>query len=131
MRHFELDFLLNIMIFSAVAIYIEGIVNFLNMRANQLARGPRGLPDFIPMSLKTKIFSFFTDKGYVILFRLLYYIDYLLFNKFCVFIIFRRISPESKDRAVCYFLVLGLLINNYRLDFSVISNSLKSVKVEP
>ena len=47
----------------AVAIYVDGILNFLNMRANHFAAGPRGLPDHVPMFLRSKIFRDFTDDG--------------------------------------------------------------------
>ena len=40
-----------------------------------------------------------------------------------------RVNPETKDRAACYILVLALLLNNYVLDFSVISAAVKSVGV--
>ena len=41
---------------------MEGIVKFLNMRAPDFAKGARGLPEMIPMSIRHKIFHFFTDE---------------------------------------------------------------------
>lgn len=87
----------------AIAMYMEGIIHFLNMRAKEFSKGPRGLPEFLPMGLRQKIFNVFTDE--------------------------QRISPESKDRAMCYILVLGLIINNFILDFSQITNSIKGIRV--
>ena len=52
----------NILIKQGIAIYMEGIVQFLNMRAQHFAIGPRGLPEMIPMSIRHKIFQFFTDE---------------------------------------------------------------------
>jgi len=88
----------------AVAIYMEGIVTFINLRSNQLVKGVKSLPDFLPLSIKNKIFESFTDDS--------------------------RVTPESKDRATCYIMVLGLIINNYSLDFSIISNSLRFIKMQ-
>ena len=45
-----------------IAIYMEGIVQFLNMKSQQFAKGARGLPEMIPMSIRHKIFNFFTDE---------------------------------------------------------------------
>ena len=62
------------------------------------------MPEIIPMSIREKIFRVFTDDG--------------------------RISPESKDRCVCYVLVLALIISPYFvLDLSVVTASIKSIGV--
>ena len=45
----------------AVAVYMEGIVTFINLRSNQLVKGVKSLPDFLPLSIKNKIFETFTD----------------------------------------------------------------------
>ena len=45
----------------AVAVYMEGIVTFINLRSNQLSKGVKCLPDFLPLSIKNKIFETFTD----------------------------------------------------------------------
>ena len=49
----------------AVAIYMEGIVQFLNLRSSQFQIGPKVLPMFVPWALKNKIWETFTDQGYV------------------------------------------------------------------
>ena len=41
---------------------MEGIVQFLNMRAQQFEKGARGLPEMIPVFMRNKIFNFFTDE---------------------------------------------------------------------
>ena len=107
----------------AVAIYMEGIVQFLNLKSSKFQVGPKVLPNFVPYPLKNKIWDVFTDQGYVMFWK-----DYFSWNY--VFQFFRRISPESKDRAACYVMILGLMINNYNLDFSLLSNTIKSVKVD-
>ncbi len=87
----------------AIAMYMEGILQFLNMKANQFSKGPKALPEMLPMALRHKIFATFTDD--------------------------QRISPESKDRAVCYILVLALTCSKFVLDFSTVSTSIKAKKV--
>ena len=47
----------------AVAIYVDGIFQFLNMKGNHFSAGPRGLPEHIPIFLRQKIFDNFTDQG--------------------------------------------------------------------
>ena len=47
----------------ALAIYVDGIFQFLNMKGNHFSAGPRGLPDHIPIFLRQKIFDNFTDEG--------------------------------------------------------------------
>ena len=90
---------------TGIALYMEGIVQFLNMRSQQFEKGPRGMPEIIPMSIRDKIFRVFTDDG--------------------------RISPESKDRSVCYVLVLALIISpyNFVLDLSIVTASIKGIGV--
>jgi len=89
---------------TGIALYMEGIVQFLNMRSQQFEKGPRGMPEMIPMSIRDKIFRVFTDDG--------------------------RISPESKDRSVCYVLVLALIISPYFVvDLSIVTASIKGVGV--
>ena len=44
-----------------VAIYMEAIVKFLNMRAKDFSQGPRALPPYVPMGLKSKVFTAFTE----------------------------------------------------------------------
>lgn len=46
----------------AIAIYIDGIVKFLNMRSSDFSKGPKFLPEFIPLGLRNKIFNVFTDE---------------------------------------------------------------------
>lgn len=88
----------------ALALYMEGIIKFMNFKANELSKGPiRSLPDFLPNSIKHKIFQTFTDET--------------------------RISPESKDRSLCYILVLALIINEFTLDLSIVISSIKFLKV--
>merc|ERR1712156_630216 len=88
----------------AIAMYMEGIVQFLAMRSQKFAQGAKALPELIPLSIRHKIFQVFTDE--------------------------QRISPESKDRSVCYILVLALIISPfYVLDLSIVTASIKATRV--
>ena len=51
----------------AVAIYMEGIVQFLNLKSSKFQVGPKVLPSFVPYPLKNKIWDVFTDQGYVMI----------------------------------------------------------------
>ena len=47
----------------AIAMYMEGVVQFLGLRANQFAKGIKALPEMLPMAIRQKIFNTFTDEG--------------------------------------------------------------------
>ncbi len=47
----------------AIAIYLESIVKFLNMRSNDFAHGLKALPWFVPIGLKHKVFNSFMEEG--------------------------------------------------------------------
>ena len=85
----------------AVAVYMEAIVQFCNMRASWFSKGPRGMPQsHIPMIVKQKLFrEFTTDQN--------------------------TISPETRDKAMCYVIVLALLTNSFNVEFSEVSSSLR------
>ena len=83
-------------------IYVEAVMRLLNMRPRELERGPKALPHFVPADIKAKIFK-----------------DFLKHDRF---------SPESKDKALCYALVLALLTNRYSLDFTEVNKALKAFK---
>ena len=38
---------------------------------------------------------------------------------------YRRFTPESRDRAICHAIVLGLLVNNHAFEFNALANSAK------
>ena len=46
----------------AIAMYMEGIVQFLAMRSQKFAQGAKALPELIPLSIRHKIFQVFTDE---------------------------------------------------------------------
>ena len=46
----------------AIAMYMEGIVQFLAMRSHKFAQGAKALPESIPLSIRDKIFRVFTDE---------------------------------------------------------------------
>lgn len=37
----------------------------------------------------------------------------------------RRFTPESRDKAICHAIVLGLLVNNFTFEFNALANSAK------
>ena len=50
-----------------IALYIEGLIKLILLRARELSAGPNALPDFIPSALRRKIFDTFTDDRYSVL----------------------------------------------------------------
>jgi len=88
----------------ALTLYMEGIIKFTKLRQGELKTGEKKLQDFLPVSIKKKIFSVFTQlSGH---------------NN-------RNITPELKDRAICHVIVLCLLINNFKLDASLLTESIR------
>jgi len=85
----------------ATAIYMEAIVQFVGLRSSAFSQGPRGMRQgHIPFLIKQKLFRDFTSlQG--------------------------TISPESRDKAMCYVIVLALLLNGFNADFAQIMTSLR------
>ena len=77
-----------------LALYMEGIIRFSKLRQGDLGRGEKALPNYLPKSVKKKILDHFSIStgGRS-----------------------RVVTPEMKDRAVCYVMVLALLINSLKL----------------
>jgi len=86
----------------AASIYIEGILQFLNLRAQAFAMGTKGMDrvTFVPMIVKRKLFHEFTSlQG--------------------------TVSADSRDKAMCHIIVLALLVNKFQVDFSEITSTFK------
>jgi len=89
----------------ATAIYMESIVQFVNLRPQAFSQGPRGLRQtHFPHIVKDKVFRDFTSlQG--------------------------TVSPETRDKAMCYVIVLALLVSSFQADFAALAASLR-VKAE-
>lgn len=85
----------------ATAIYMESIVQFVNLRPAAFSQGPRGMKQsHIPLLVKQKLFRDFTSlQG--------------------------TVSPESRDKAMCYVIVVALIVNSFQADFAELSSSLR------
>jgi len=90
----------------ALVLYLETIVKFSRMKPIDLSKGYRCLPNFIPQSLKKKVFENFSVGE---------------FQK-------RIITPELKDKAVCHAIVLALLINDFKIEVSLLTDSMRIFK---
>jgi len=87
-----------------IALYMEGIIKFTKLRLGDMKKGEKSLPTYLPLAVKKKIFSVFsqTSGG----------------NN-------RVVTPELKDRAVCHVMVLSLMLSNWKLDASLLSESIR------
>ena len=87
----------------AIILFMEGIIKVSKLRPGQMRRAERSLQQFLPVSAKKKLVSLFLQtKGDTTL-----------------------VTPELKDRAVCYTIVFALLANTFRLDTSLLSESIR------
>merc|ERR1719350_899386 len=84
----------------AVAIYMEAILNFINMKAREVAKGPKAMQQFVPIELRQKVFRIFTDEQ-------------------------KNIVPATRDSAICYVIVLALMVNRYCVEFGDLSSSIR------
>jgi len=87
------------------AIYIEAILQFLNLRSAQFSKGASMMQSFIPHIVKEKMFQEFTS-------------------------VQGTMSPEVKDKAMCHIIVLSLIVNKFQVDFSELSSSFHQTKAE-
>ena len=88
----------------AIAIYMEAIINFISLRARELNKGARGMQDFVPFEIRQKVFNLFTNDQ-------------------------NSIVPTTRDSAICYVIVLSLMVNKYCVEFSDLTSSIR-VKAE-
>ncbi len=85
-----------------LALYMDCIVTLLGSRVSALDKGGAKILSYVVSSaLKTKVFDMFTEGSN------------------------HRLTPVSRDRAICHVLVLGLLANNFSLDFHKVSSTLR------
>jgi len=85
------------------AIYMEAILQFLNLRAAAFAKGPKGMAQFthIPAAIRHKVFQEFTS-------------------------VQGTVSPDTRDKAMCHIIVLALLVNKFQADFSELTSCLRT-----
>ena len=84
----------------AIAIYMEAIINFINMKSREVAKGPKAMQQFVPIELRQKVFRIFTDEQ-------------------------KNIVPATRDSAVCYVIVLALMAHRNCVEFSDLSSSIR------
>lgn len=89
---------------SAIILYLEAIIKFTKLRPGEFKKGYRSLQSFIPLGVKKKVWDLFTTGPN---------------NNRCL-------SPEVQDRAVCYIITLALLATNYKLDLSLLTESIRT-----
>ena len=84
----------------AIAIHMEAIIQFIGLQRRDFSKGPKGLPNFIPLDIREKVFRTFTNDQ-------------------------NNVVPTTKDSAICYVIVLALMINRYRIAFSDLTSSIR------
>eukprot|EP00090_Calanus_glacialis_P032727 TRINITY_DN54235_c0_g1_i1.p1 TRINITY_DN54235_c0_g1~~TRINITY_DN54235_c0_g1_i1.p1 ORF type:complete len:409 (-),score=140.97 TRINITY_DN54235_c0_g1_i1:50-1276(-) len=89
---------------AAITLYLEGIVKFSRLRQGEMRKGEKSLQQFLPLNIKKKVFSYFS-------------INNGTSN--------RIVTPELTDRAICHVIVLALLANNFKLDTSLLTESIR------
>jgi len=87
-----------------IALYMEGIIKFTKLRLGDMKKGEKSLPSYLPLAVRKKIFSLFSQTSGA--------------NN-------RVVTPELKDRAVCHVMVLSLMLSNWKLDASLLSESIR------
>ena len=91
----------------ALALYAEGIIKFSKLRQGEMWQAENILQKYLPLTIKKKILSLFSENSGI---------------KTGV------VTPQLRDRAVCYIIILALTINNWRIDAGLIT---ESVRVKP
>ena len=89
---------------AAITLFLEGIVKFSRLRQGEMRKGEKSLQQFLPLNIKKKIFTHFS-------------VNTGTSN--------RIVTPELTDRAICHVIVLGLLANNFKLDTSLLTESIR------
>jgi len=82
-----------------IALYMEGLLKLLQFRVKDMKSGPKALPLSIPAGLRSKIFTTFTDDS--------------------------RLTPELRDRCICYIIILALKISNYSVEMNTLMSSVR------
>ena len=87
----------------AILLYMEGIIKFSRLRPGDMAKGPKILQEFLPPSIGKKIFDTFSDGSRGAGNRL--------------------VTPELRDKALCYVIVLALLAGDFSIEMNLLSES--------
>ena len=88
----------------ALSLYLEGIIKFSKLRIGEMKKGEKSLQRNLPLSIKKKIFNLFSQSSGG--------------NN-------RVVTPELKDRAICHVIVLCLMVNSFKLDASLLTESIR------
>lgn len=88
---------------AALTLYVDAIVKFTKLRPADLTKGHHALPKYLPNVMKKKIFDEFSTGTR---------------QK-------RLITPEMKDKAVCYTIVITLMLSGCKVDVSLITESVR------
>merc|ERR1712013_708719 len=83
-----------------LAIYMEGIIRFTKLRPGERRKGPCSLQKFVPLVIGKKIFNLFGAGEKKDL-----------------------VTPELQDKAICFIIVLGLLASHYKMDTTLLTDS--------
>ena len=108
----------------SLALYTEGIIKFSKLRLGDLKRGEKSLQPWLPMMLKKKIFNTFSQStggnNKVVTPELKdRWANCKLFHHQQLF------QPLIISRAVCHVMVLCLILNNFKLDASLLTESIR------
>jgi len=88
---------------AALALYMDATVKFTRLRPADLAKGNHALPKHIPAVIKKKLFDSFSSGSAT--------------NKI--------ITPVLKDKAICYTIVMALMLNKFSFDVSLLTESVR------
>jgi len=89
-----------------LVLYLDALAKFFRLKPVDLSKGFKCLPHHIPHSLKKKVFDNFSIGE---------------FQK-------RMMTPELKDKIICHAIVLALIINDFKIEVSLITDSIRIVK---
>merc|ERR1719309_176753 len=88
---------------AALTIYLDSIAKFTKLRPGDLTKGYNTLPKYLSLLIKKKIFDLFSTGSQ---------------KK-------RIVSPELRDKAICYIIILSLMLNDCKVDVNFITESVR------
>ncbi|XP_040583261.1 DNA-directed RNA polymerase I subunit RPA49 [Lepeophtheirus salmonis] len=81
-----------------IILYIQGALCFADLKDNYFRNGPiQSLPNYLPDFVRKNIYTQFVDDG--------------------------KLTPMSRDKALCHAIVLALLSSDYRIEFKDLVSS--------
>uniref|UniRef100_A0A0K2TY95 Putative LOC101743619 [Bombyx mori] n=1 Tax=Lepeophtheirus salmonis TaxID=72036 RepID=A0A0K2TY95_LEPSM len=83
-----------------IILYIQGALCFADLKDNYFRNGPiQSLPNYLPDFVRKNIYTQFVDDG--------------------------KLTPMSRDKALCHAIVLALLSSDYRIEFKDLVSSVR------